>query len=115
MVRPPSAVSARATEGPPAASVFGPSVAEALRRRFERQGVAVQVVETHISWVLLAGQFAYKIKKPVRLGFLDFSRLEARRHFCEEELRLNRRLATFLYLGLRPVHAAATPSVSRLR
>jgi hypothetical protein len=82
-------------------------VAEALRRRFERQGVAVQVVETHISWVLLAGDFAYKIKKPVRLGFLDFSSLDARRHCCEEELRLNRRLAAFLYLGLRPVLATA--------
>ena len=64
---------------------------------------AVEVVETHISWVLLAGEFAYKIKKPVRLAFLDFSTLEARRHFCEEELRLNRRTAPHLYLDVLPI------------
>lgn len=55
-------------------------------------------METHISHLLLAGDFAYKIKKPVSLGFLDFSDLNARRHFCEEELRLNRRTAPALYL-----------------
>jgi uncharacterized protein len=60
----------------------------------------VEVLETHISWVLLAGDFAYKIKKPVRLGFLDFSSLQARRFFCEEEVRLNRRTAPDLYLGV---------------
>ena len=58
----------------------------------------VEVLETHISVVLLAGEFAYKIKKPVRLPFLDFSSLERRRLFCEEELRLNRRTAPELYL-----------------
>ncbi|MDH4040077.1 MAG: hypothetical protein OEV88_05445, partial [Gammaproteobacteria bacterium] len=42
--------------------------------------------ETHISWVILCGEFAYKIKKPVNFGFLDFSTLELRRHFCEQEL-----------------------------
>ena len=68
-------------------------VVAGLRRRFESRGVPVSVVETHISWVLLAGAFAYKIKKPVRFGFLDFGTLAARRHFCEDELRLNRRLA----------------------
>lgn len=60
----------------------------------------VVTLETHISWVLLAGDFAYKIKKPVELGFLDFSTLEKRRHCCEEELRLNRRLAPQLYLDV---------------
>lgn len=59
-----------------------------------------QVMETHISWVLLAGDTAYKIKKPVRLPFVDYSSLKARLHFCEEELRLNRRLAPSLYLGI---------------
>lgn len=54
--------------------------------------------ETHISWVILTGDFAYKIKKPLNLGFLDFSTLERRRHFCHEEIRLNRRLAPELYL-----------------
>jgi aminoglycoside phosphotransferase family enzyme/predicted kinase len=58
----------------------------------------IQVIETHISWVLLTGDFAYKIKKPVNLGFLDFSTLEGRRHFCDEELRLNRRFTDDLYL-----------------
>lgn len=58
----------------------------------------IRLVETHISWVLLTGPYAYKIKKPVNLGFLDFSTLEKRRFFCEEELRLNRRLAPSLYL-----------------
>jgi aminoglycoside phosphotransferase family enzyme/predicted kinase len=58
----------------------------------------VEVMETHISFVLLAGEFAYKIKKPVLLPFLDFSSLEARRFCCEEELRLNRRTAPQLYL-----------------
>ena len=52
----------------------------------------VRVLETHISWILLTGDYAYKIKKPVYLGFLDFSTLGLRRHYCEEELRLNRRL-----------------------
>jgi len=60
----------------------------------------VDVLETHASWVVLAGDFAYKIKKPVDLGFLDFSTLERRLHFCREELRLNRRLAPALYEAL---------------
>lgn len=58
----------------------------------------IRILETHISWVLLTGEYAYKIKKPVNLGFVDFSTLELRRHYCEEELRLNRRLAPGLYL-----------------
>lgn len=56
------------------------------------------VLETHISTVFLTDDYAYKIKKPVNFGFLDFSSLDQRRHFCEEELRLNRRLAPDLYL-----------------
>lgn len=63
----------------------------------------VRLVETHISWVLLAGDFAYKLKKPVDFGFVDFSSLERRRRFCEEEARLNRRLAPQLYLGVVPI------------
>jgi uncharacterized protein len=58
----------------------------------------VELVQTHISWVLLAGDYAYKIKKPVKLPFVDFSSAEARRRFCEDELALNRRLAPELYL-----------------
>jgi aminoglycoside phosphotransferase family enzyme/predicted kinase len=63
----------------------------------------VQVRQTHISAVFLAGPYAYKVKKPVNPGFLDFSTLERRRHFCEEEVRLNRRLAPHIYLGVAPV------------
>ncbi len=63
----------------------------------------VVVCQTHISVVFLAGPFAYKVKKPVRFDFLDFSTLERRRHFCAEEVRLNRRLAPSVYLGVVPV------------
>ena len=59
---------------------------------------SVKLLETHISWVLLAGDYVYKIKKPVDFGFLDFSTLARRQFFCQEELRLNRRLAPDLYL-----------------
>jgi len=59
-----------------------------------------EVFETHISWVILTGPYAYKIKKPVNLGFLDFSTLDKRRFYCEEEVRLNRRLAPQLYIGM---------------
>lgn len=61
------------------------------------------MVETHISWVALAGDYAYKIKKPVNFGFLDFSSLEKRHFYCEEELRLNRRLAPDIYLGIAAI------------
>lgn len=64
---------------------------------------AVTVHQTHISAVFLAGPFAYKVKKPVEMGFLDFRTLDRRRHFCAEEVRLNRRLAPSVYLGVVPV------------
>ena len=60
----------------------------------------VTVMETHISWVLLVGDFAWKLKKAVNFGFLDFSTLEKRRFYCGEELRLNRRFAPDLYLDV---------------
>ncbi|MES2365828.1 MAG: AAA family ATPase [Pseudomonadota bacterium] len=63
----------------------------------------IQVVETHISHVLLVGEYAYKIKKPLNLGFLDFITLEQRRFYCTEELRLNRRLAPDIYLDVVPI------------
>ena len=72
----------------------------------------VELVETHVSWVFLAGEFAYKVKKPVRLPFLDFSTLAARRFFCEEELRLNRRTAADIYLQVLPV--AGPPETPRI-
>jgi aminoglycoside phosphotransferase family enzyme/predicted kinase len=61
---------------------------------------AVELVQTHISFVFLAGDEVYKVKKPVRFSFLDFSSLERRHHFCREEVRLNRRLAPDVYLGI---------------
>ena len=67
------------------------------------EAAAVAVVQTHISFVLLAGGHAFKIRKALNLGFLDFSTLAARRFDCEEELRLNRRLAPALYLGVVPL------------
>lgn len=63
----------------------------------------IEVIETHISWVLLTGEFAYKIKKPVRFPFADFSTLEKRRFYCREELRLNSRLAPSFYLDVVPI------------
>jgi len=67
---------------------------------YPHDATAPDLIETHISWVILAGEFAYKIKKPVDLDFLDFSTLDLRRHFCAEELRLNRRFAPSLYLDV---------------
>jgi len=61
---------------------------------------SVTLIETHISWILLTGQFAYKFKKPVTLGFVDFSSLEKRKYYCSEELRLNRRFAPDIYLDV---------------
>ncbi|MFO2465501.1 AAA family ATPase [Pseudomonas sp. 15FMM2] len=66
-----------------------------------------QVIETHISWVLLTGPYAYKMKKPVNFSFLDFTHLDARRHFCNEELRLNQRLTQDLYLEVLPITGSA--------
>ena len=72
----------------------------------------VEHLETHISHVFLAGDFAYKIKKPVNLGFLDFSTCERRHFFCQEELRLNARLAPHLYLEV--VSVTGTPEAPQL-
>lgn len=61
-------------------------------------------IQTHISHVFIAGSYVYKIKKPVNLGFLDFSTLERRKHYCEREVALNRRLCAGIYLGVIPVY-----------
>jgi uncharacterized protein len=65
---------------------------------YEHPTTEIVVLQTHISWVVLTGPYTYKIKKPVNLGFVDFSTLAQRHFFCQEELRLNRRLAPQLYL-----------------
>ncbi len=95
--------------------VKGRQLIDALAGWLEGQTVVesatrVEIIETHISWVLLAGEFAFKIKKPVNLGFLDFSTLQSRKFYCEEELRLNRRFAPQLYLAVVPITGVATDS-----
>ena len=79
---------------------------------FDHPVEGFQLIETHISWVLLTGMYAYKIKKPLNLGFLDFSTLDKRRHYCEEELRLNRRLAPQIYVDVVPI--TGSPDAPRL-
>ena len=68
----------------------------------------LRLVETHISWILLTGTYAYKIKKPVDFGFLDFSTLERRRYYCEQEIRLNRRFAPQIYLEVVEIRGSET-------
>ncbi len=63
----------------------------------------VQLIQTHISFVLLTGDYTYKIKKPVDFGFLDYSTLEKRQHFCTQELEMNRRTAPEIYLEVLPI------------
>lgn len=64
------------------------------------------IIETHISWIILTGHYAYKIKKPVNFGFVDFTTLEQRKFFCDEELRLNRRLAENLYIKIIGIYGS---------
>lgn len=82
-----------------------PELLSALRdpRFYPHSPAEVTVLETHISWVFLAGDLVYKCKKPVRFDFLDFSTLESRKRACDDEVRLNRRLAPETYLGVVPV------------
>ncbi|HEY7033636.1 MAG TPA: AAA family ATPase [Thermomicrobiales bacterium] len=86
---------------------------EALVRALANPGAypwrppVVEIVETHISWVFLAGDRVVKVKRPVRFGFVDHSTLERRRHSCEEEVRLNRRLTDGVYLDVVPIVPAA--------
>jgi len=72
----------------------------------------VQLVETHISWVLLTGEFAYKIKRPVHYSFVDLRSAERREFLCHEEVRLNRRFASELYLGVS--HITSTDGEARV-
>ncbi len=83
--------------------VTEPALLSALADPRTYGGVPVTVHETHASWVFVAGERAYKIKKPVSLGFLDYSTLELRRAACLEEVRLNHELAPDIYLGVREI------------
>lgn len=86
-------------------TTFPPLIQQMLVPEFYPHSVQapIQLLQTHISYVLLTGEFAYKVKKPVNFGFLDFSTLEKRKQFCDEELRLNQRGAAELYLEVVPV------------
>jgi aminoglycoside phosphotransferase family enzyme len=63
-----------------------------------------ELIETHISWVILCDEFVYKIKKPIRYSFLDFYTVKSRKHYCNRELELNRRFAPDIYLEVLPIH-----------
>jgi aminoglycoside phosphotransferase family enzyme/predicted kinase len=75
---------------------------------FDHPADPIDVLETHISWVILAGDYAYKLKKAVNFGFLDFSTLQKRHFYCQEELRLNRRFAEQLYLDVVGITGSVT-------
>ena len=90
-----------------------PGYIEPLRSALEADGAGpVALVQTHISCVLLAREVAWKVKKPLKLPFLDYGTVDARRRYCEEEVRLNRRLAPALYLGVSAV--TGTPDAPSL-
>lgn len=85
---------------------------EVLKRKaFHSPSRLAELIETHISWVILTDDYAYKIKKPVRYAFLDFSTLEQRRYYCNRELVLNARLTSHMYLDVLPVTQTATGPV----
>ncbi|MBE7381452.1 MAG: AAA family ATPase [Leptolyngbya sp. SIO1E4] len=82
-----------------------PLIQQMLQPEFYPHAVEapIQLIQTHVSYVLLTGDYAYKVKKPVDFGFLDYSTLEKRHHFCQEEVRLNQRAAAPIYLDVLPV------------
>ncbi|MCX5951532.1 MAG: aminoglycoside phosphotransferase, partial [Cyanobacteria bacterium] len=89
-------------------SLMDPLIASLLKpAAYDHPVQEIQLLETHISWILLTGPFAYKLRKPVQLGFVDFGTAPLRRQDCLEEVRLNRRLAPDLYLGVRDIHGPA--------
>ncbi len=86
-----------------------PQLVEAMSRTdfYPHHPAVVELINTHISHVFIAGDFVYKVKKTVVFDFLDFSTLKKRKFYCEEELRLNRRLAADFYLDVVPIHEDA--------
>ncbi|HTU31695.1 MAG TPA: AAA family ATPase, partial [Solirubrobacteraceae bacterium] len=92
-------------EGPQVTVSLIDRIRAALARpdTYSHHPASVEIRETHISWLFLAGERVYKLKKPLVLDFLDYGSAERRREMCREEVRLNRRLATDLYLGVRGV------------
>ncbi len=94
-----------ASDEPNSATAVSAALVKHLARpgAFPHEVGQLEILETHISWIILTGTYAYKIKKPLDLGFLDFSTLELRKHFCEEELRLNQRFAPEIYVAVVPI------------
>jgi len=82
-----------------------PSVVEALvePRAYPHKPPKIELVQTQMSFVFLAGEYVYKVKKPVNLGYLDYTTLEKRQYFCRQEVELNRRLCPDVYLSVVPV------------
>ncbi|MEC9341323.1 MAG: hypothetical protein VX663_07570 [Pseudomonadota bacterium] len=78
---------------------------------FDEPTASVEVIETHISWVFLTDRYAYKLKKPIRYDYLDFTTLAARERNARDEVRLNRRLAPDVYLGVVPLNTAPSGKV----
>jgi len=71
----------------------------------------IRLIQTHISWIFLTGDFAYKIKKPVDFGFLDFTTLEKRKKFCKKEVEINRMFSPEIYIGFLPVNKFGDHSI----
>lgn len=80
----------------------------AHQKNFPVPTIKADLIQTHISWVIICDEFVYKIKKPVKYSFLDYSTLEKRKFFCEKEVELNRRLTTNIYLDVIPVKTKAS-------
>ena len=74
------------------------------RRSYSHRPRSVRLIQTHASYVCVATPYVFKVKKPVNLGFLDFSTLEKRRYFAEREISLNRRLCSDVHLGVVPIY-----------
>jgi len=79
----------------------------AQQKNFPVQTNKADLIETHISWVIICDEFVYKIKKPVVYSFLDYSTREKRKFFCEKEVELNKRLTTDMYLGVAEIKKKA--------
>src|SRR5690242_10961902 len=81
-------------------------------RAYPEPTQSVRLIETHVSYLFLTDRYVYKVKKPVDFGFLNFTTLDRRRFYCEEEVRLNRRLSPDLYLGVRELREAPDGTLS---
>lgn len=86
---------------------------ESLKRKeaYDEPVKEIRLIQTHISWVFLTGDYAYKIKKPVDFGFLDFTTLEKRKKFCKREVEINRMFSPEMYLGVVPVNKFGDHSI----